>query len=119
MVLTACAGNNMTANRDEPGGAHKVWYRAEGVGTEAASYTLRSDDGGTVQGDINLPLTNQQGETGLTFTGFMSGDSVYLSVQNAADSGSVTCRIFVDGTEISNNTSDGAYKIATCQGRVP
>jgi hypothetical protein len=36
----------------------------------------------------------------------------------AAD-GPVTCQIIIDAVEIAANTSHGAYKIATCQGRVP
>lgn len=115
-LATACSGSPPAATQPT---THEVWYRADGDGTKTASYTLRSEDGGTVQGDINLPLTNQQGETGLTFTGFKSRDFVYLSVQNSSDAGSITCQIFVDGVQISSNTSDGAYKIATCQGRVP
>jgi hypothetical protein len=114
LAAAACGGTDA-----QPKSAHEVWYRADGVGATEASYTLRSDDGGTRQQDINLPLVNQDGETGLTFTGFKSGDMVYLSVQNKGASGSITCRIFVDGKEISNNTSDGGYKIATCTGTVP
>lgn len=118
-IVAVAAGGADKVPQQSSGAAHQVWYRADGVGTTEASYTLRSDNGGTVQGDINLPLVNKAGETGLTFTRFGSGDFVYLSVQNASGSGSVTCRIFVDGVEISSNTSDGAYKIASCSSRVP
>lgn len=113
LLATACAAS------PSPPPTHEVWYRADGDGTTSASYTLQSDDGGTRQQDIDLPLTNRKGETGLTFTGFKSGAFVYLSVQNKTAAGAVTCRIIVDGKEISNNTSSGAYTIATCQGRVP
>lgn len=101
---------------------HTVVYEAEGPGSTAprtATYTLRSDNGGTVQGDIDLPLRNQNGTTGLTFTGFGSGAFVYLSIQNGDEYGSVTCRITVDSVVLSENTSDGGYMIATCQGQVP
>jgi hypothetical protein len=117
LPAAACAGDGSTATNSSQ--AHEVWYRADGTGTAEASYTLRSDDGGTVQGDINLPLVNQKGETGLTFEGFKSGDFVYLSVQNTTAAGAVTCRIIVDGKEISHNTSSGGYKIASCSSRVP
>lgn len=117
LLAAACSGDGSTAAGSST--AHEVWYRAEGTGTAEASYTLRSDDGGTRQQDIDLPLVNQKGETGLTFEGFKSGDSVYLSVQNTTPAGSVTCRIIIDGHEISNNTSSGGYKVATCQGTVP
>lgn len=101
---------------------HTVVYQADGSGARgvrSANYTLQSDDGGTRQGEINLPMTTKSGATGLTFTGFKSGDFVYLSIQNADAAGSVTCRIVVDGVTISENTSDGGYAIASCKGQVP
>lgn len=101
---------------------HTVVYEAEAPDSEGprtANYTLRSSDGGTVQGDIDLPLKNQNGTLGLTFTGFGTGAFVYLSVQNGDEYGSVTCRITVDGAVVSENTSSGGFTIATCQGQVP
>ena len=101
---------------------HTVVYEAEDPEAgelRTASYTLRSDDGGTRQGNIDLPLRNQNGTTGLTFTGFGSGAFVYLSIQNGDEYGSVPCRITVDGTVVSENTSSGGSTIATCQGQVP
>lgn len=96
-----------------------VSYEADGDGTNAGAYTLRSADGGTRQGDADLPLTNKAGGTGLQLAGFGSGDFVYLSVQNSNGYGSVTCRIVVDGVTVSENTSSGGYTIATCEGQVP
>lgn len=98
---------------------HTVVYQADGDGTKTASYTLESADGGTVQGDIDLPMTNQAGGVGLTFAGFRPGAFVYLSIQNKEGSGAVTCRILVDGKVVSENTSNGAYVIAGCKGSVP
>lgn len=98
---------------------HTVTYMADAEGTNAGTYTLRSDDGGTRQGDADLPMKNKAGGYGLSFEGFSSGDFVYLSVQNDNGYGSVTCRIVVDGQTISENTSTGGYKIATCSSQVP
>lgn len=98
---------------------HTVSYEADGVDTKAGNYTLRSADGGTRQGDADLPLMNKAGGVGLQLSGFQPGDFVYLSVQNENGFGSVTCRIVVDGRTISENTSTGGYTIATCQGQVP
>lgn len=98
---------------------HTVSYEADGDGTDAGTYTLRSADGGTRQGDADLPLTNKAGGIGLQLVGFEPGDFVYLSIQNDNGYGSVTCRIVVDGVTVSENTSSGAYTIATCQGQVP
>lgn len=101
-------------------GVHVVVYEADGAGgAKSGTYTARSNDGGTVQGDADLPLMNRNGGRGLTFAGFRTGGFVYLSVQNKDSYGSVTCRIKVDGVVVSENTSDGAYVIASCQGRVP
>jgi hypothetical protein len=41
---------------------------------------------------------------------------MYVSGQNATEYGTVTCRIKVDGNVVSQNTSSGAYSIATCSG---
>lgn len=101
---------------------HTVVYEAEApdsTGPRTANYTLRSNDGGTRQGEIDLPLKNQNGTLGLTFTGFGTGAFVYLSVQNGDEYGSVSCRITVDGSVVSENTSSGGFTIATCQGQVP
>ena len=48
---------------------------------------------------------------------FGPGEFVYISAQNEGEYGSVTCRITVDGVVVSENTSSGAYGIATCEGR--
>lgn len=99
---------------------HAVLYEAEGQrarGLRSASITLQTPDGSS-QAQVNLPMRTKAGDTGLTYT-FTTGDFVYLSVQNQDAAGSVTCRITVDGSVISENTSSGGYAIATCQGRVP
>lgn len=102
---------------------HTVVYQAEADAAHGSgrtgSYTIQTDNGGTSQGVTSLPLLNQAGGTGLTFTSFHTGDFVYLSVQNQDAAGSVTCRITVDGVVLSENTSSGGYVIASCQGRVP
>lgn len=125
-ALAGCSANTPVAQTPPPSTpvvtTHTVVYESEAPDSSTArtaSYTLRSDDGGTRQGDIDLPLRNQNGTTGLAFTGFNSGDFVYLSIQNGDEYGSVTCRIKVDGQVVSENTSDGGFTIATCQGQVP
>jgi hypothetical protein len=100
---------------------HTVIYNAEGEGARGirtASYTIETLNG-SEQGVTNLPLKAKNGSTGLTLPGFKTGAFVYLSVQNRDASGSVTCRITVDGYVVSENTSVGGYTIATCKGRVP
>lgn len=118
LALAGCGGNTPVAQTAPVVTSHTVLYEAEGA-ARTASYTLKSDDGGTRQGDFDLPLRNQSGGQGLTFTGFSTGAFVYLSIQNGDEYGSVTCRITVDGVKLSENTSDGGSMIATCQGQVP
>lgn len=95
---------------------HTVVYQVEADAVYGSGrtgmVTIQTDDGGTSQGVIALPLAS-------TFTSFHSGDFAYVSVQNQQHAGSVTCRITVDGTVVSENTSSGGYTIATCQGTVP
>lgn len=94
---------------------HTVIYQVEGEGT--AQLTLTTPDGQT-QMSADLPVVNNAGTTGLRFEGFGPGDFVYISAQNQRGYGSVTCRITVDGTVISENTATGGYSIATCKGTV-
>lgn len=126
LTLAACGGKTPVAQTPPAVTPvvtnHTVVYEAEAPDSDTprtANYTLQSDDGGSRQGDIDLPLKNQNGTLGLRFPGFHTGDFIYLSVQNGDEYGSVTCRITVDGTVVSENTSSGGYTIATCQGRVP
>jgi hypothetical protein len=97
-----------------PSTTHTVVYEATADAASGSGrtgmVTAQAPDGGTTQQTGLLPITG-------TFT-FSSGDFVYLSVQNGQGLGSVTCRITVDGVVVSENTSDGGYTIATCQGRV-
>lgn len=44
------------------------------------------------------------------------GEFVYLSIQNSHETGSVECRILVDGEVIESARSSGAYVIASCSG---
>jgi TolA-binding protein len=47
------------------------------------------------------------------------GAFVYIAAQNQGDSGTVTCTIYVDSLPVKTSTSNGAYTIATCSGRLP
>lgn len=99
---------------------HVVIYNAEGGGARgirSATYTLQTPSG-SEQADVDLPLRTADG-TGIHVAGFKTGDFLYLSIQNLDASGSVTCRISVDGYIVSENTSSGGYTIATCKGQVP
>jgi predicted small lipoprotein YifL len=98
----------------------QVVMYAEGTGTKSANVTMRTESGGTIQKSVALPMGDPNtGKLGVESTGFKSGDLLYMSLQNSESSGSITCRIEVDGKVIDKATSSGAGVVATCQGRVP
>jgi hypothetical protein len=76
----------------------------------SASLTYQNADGGTEQKDARLPWE-------WSFAA-VSGQFVYISGQNAASSGSVTCAILLDHVVVKTSTSDGAYTIASCSGKL-
>ncbi|NUU19045.1 hypothetical protein HP550_17490 [Cellulomonas humilata] len=87
-----------------------VLYEVEG--TAASASITMSTASGTEQADIDLPLTTKSGEVGLCLTNPIQHP--YISAQNKGRTGTVTCRITVRGVVESENTSSGAYAIATC-----
>lgn len=119
-ALTTVAGPPTTVpffERSCPGVARYVTYEAEGSRTSSGSVTMAMPDG-TQQADVRLPMKNDAGREGLRFCA-VPGEFVYIAVQNQKDSGAVTCRITVDGQQVAEITSSGAYVIATCDGSVP
>ena len=116
-VIVASTSWYAGATTQHPSSAtHTVVYTVTADGNTGGGrtgmVTAQTDNGGTSQGTGALPFSD-------TLTSFHTGDFVYLSVQNQQPAGSVTCRIAVDGVVVSENTSSGAYVIATCQGSVP
>jgi hypothetical protein len=88
-----------------------VVYEVEGDG---AYFDLTAETPtGTTQATPDLPLRLKTGEP-MTYE-FQRGDFVYLSAQSK-DGRTITCRITVDGTVVSENTSTGQFGIATCKG---
>lgn len=90
----------------------EIVYYVEGT-AKSATVTIKKPDG-TEQAEIKLPLENTGGTRGVRFTA-PSGQSLYVSAQNTGETGDVTCRITVNGTTVAENTSSGAYSIASCQ----
>lgn len=70
---------------------------------------------------IGSPSGVQQFDGGGTWTidNMDSGDFMSISGQKSNETGTIVCKIVVDGMSISNNTSDAEYGIASCQGSVP
>lgn len=86
-----------------------VLYEVEGTAW-SASVTMRTNSG-SEQANIDVPLESRSGTTGLWLQA--TNMTPYLSAQ-ATSSGSITCRITVKGTVVSENTSSGRGSIATC-----
>lgn len=114
-LVAACSSSQATAP------AHtkplRVVYDVTGSAS-TADITYSTPGGGTEQqSKVSVPLTmSASGRRGMLFTGFSPGDFVYISAQNNGESGSVTCRIILDGVTVVENTSRGGYTIATCNG---
>ncbi len=85
------------------------------TGTATAANVTYSSASGTVQNTVDVPMKNQSGGVGVIMKGAAIPTFAYISAQNDGASGSVTCKIVLNGTVVAENTSTGAYKIATCK----
>lgn len=95
-----------------------VLYEVEGT-AEAVNITYEKPTGIAQQTDLSVPLTKKGTSQRGIILAMDPGDYVYISAQNQGASGTVTCRITVDGVVISTVTSRGGYTIATCKGTAP
>lgn len=69
----------------------------------------------TQKTDVGVPLTSKTGARGLSFRA-SPGTFVQLQAQNKGESGTLTCRVTIDGVIVAQNTSEGAYVIVSCSG---
>lgn len=92
-----------------------VRYEVDGDGGATGAMVTYATPDGQQQHTIDLPMTNQAGGTGVQFP-YSDDEFLYVSAQNQDEYGSITCRIYVGDQKVSENTSSGAYAIATCQG---
>ncbi len=97
--------------------ARKVVYEVEGT-AKSVDITIETPSGTSQQQNLKVPLESKDGHVGLRFE-MERGDFVYVAAQNQGSSGTVTCRITVDGVIVSKVTSSGAYAIASCDGSAP
>lgn len=91
------------------GGPRSVTYRITGT-TGNVDVTLTNASGGMEQQNIKPPYE-------LSFTG-ASGQALYISGQNKWNAGVVTCEILIDGKVAQTATSNAAFGVATCSGKV-
>jgi hypothetical protein len=52
-----------------------------------------------------------------SFTGH-GGQFLYVSAQNQGATGTITCKIILDGVVVKSSESSGAYAIASCSGKI-
>src|SRR5262249_54350867 len=88
----------------------RVDYTVSGS-ARSASLTYVNETGGTEQISVRLPWQLRMDVPGGTY--------VAVSAQNNGETGSVTCTIQTDLEPFKTSTSQGAYKIASCNGLVP
>lgn len=98
-----------STNTPIPPKQRTVTYSVSGTATRAF-ITYINQDGGTEQGDFDLPFKLEYP--------FKPGMVLSIVAQNKNDTGSISCKILVDGEVKKESNSSGAYVIATCSGLV-
>lgn len=96
---------------------YTVTYKVDGTAV-SVNLTMQLNGQTNQQNGAALPLMNNTGTAGITQENLRSGSFVYVSAQNNANTGTVTCHILVNGVEVVTNTSSGGYAIATCSGHL-
>jgi hypothetical protein len=86
---------------------HSVRYEISGT-PSTVSLSYENATGGSEQRDVHPPWT-------LSFQ-TLTWEHIGITVFNPNFSGSVTCRLYVDGRLIQEATSEGGFKWATCDG---
>jgi len=93
-----------------------VLYEVEGT-AKGVDMTLQTPSGTSQRNGKAVPVTNKaSGRPGILFE-MQAGSFLYIAAQNNGASGTISCRITVDGVVVAENFSSGGYAIATCQGR--
>jgi Mycobacterium membrane protein len=91
------------------GGVYTVQYQVQGT-AKGASLTYQNAGGDTEQKDVSVPWA-----VSLTMR---EGHFVYVLAQNKGETGTITCKILLDGVVVKTAESSGAYKIASCSGKL-
>ena len=86
---------------------HEVVYEVIGEGT-ARSITYASTDGGGFEQvtQVTLPWKKET---------ISRGPATHRLVARNDDDGSITCRITIDGTVVTEKTSSGPYAVVACR----
>lgn len=83
-------------------------------GTAYSAMVTYRTSSGTQQATVDLPMQNNAGTRGVRMQGSSIPDFAYISAQNQGETGTITCRITLNGQTISENTSSGAYAVVSC-----
>lgn len=113
VALTVWGNAAKTSNSSK---TYEVTYEVEGS-APSVNITMNTPTGTSQQQDVRVPITNRSGTEGLKVT-MRSGSFAYISAQNTGSAGVLTCHILLNGVDVVDNTSSGAYAIVTCSGRV-
>ena len=117
VVGLAWFGNNLLNPRasspaapvNSGGAAYHVTYRLTGS-ARTADLTIQNASGGTEQKTVRLPWS-------LNFDG-RDAQFLYISAQNTGATGTLKCEILLNSTVVQTADADGAYKIASCSGKI-
>lgn len=104
-IIENALGVSSSNGSSSSSSSHQVTYEVSGT-TKKAMISYMNSQGGTEQGEFSLPYKKV-----ITMSHY---DVASLVAQNTNDSGSVTCKIFIDGKEVKKSTSTGAYVLTTC-----
>ena len=83
-------------------------------GTARFANVTYATPSGTSQTFIEVPMRNTAGDLGVTFRGRGIPHFAYVSAQNDGETGTIACKITLNGVTIAENTSSGAYAVVSC-----
>ncbi len=106
---TTTTTTSNTSNNSAPK-TYSIEYRITGT-AERVDVTLSNETGGTEQFDNKRVPYSMEFEA-------VEGAFLYISAQNQDDRGTVKCSILVEGIEVREAESSGAYVIASCSGKL-
>jgi hypothetical protein len=126
VLLAGCGGSSGSSSTEPtstpasytPPSPTKIVYEVEGVATDA-TVTMATPTGQTQEDipDLAIDVNKHQRWT-FNADEFSGLGFLYISIQGGDEYTSVTCRIKVGGEVVSENSSNAAYGIATCQGNL-
>lgn len=109
---TAPDGSGAAGAAGQPArnGTHAVVFEVTGKGVSKASSVTYGIDGNSSQANgAALPWKKETSSTGTLL-------ALSIVAQSGTGTGTITCRITVDGKVVVENSSEGQYAVVTCSG---